>query len=176
MTAVAVALDGDPQRARLEHRAQLADLAQLGRVVLEDEGSALRPDLDQPLGLQPQERLAHRRAADAELLGKRLLGKLFAKSELVGDDQVADLLDHKRPQRSRPRDALDDVRCRLRVHHAAPGHVTGVRAPRPSNQETRLSTTQSPMALAVSSVELATCGVSTTLSSAASRAGTFGSS
>ena len=80
----------------LEHLAQLADLAQLGRIVLEDEGSALRPDLDQPLGLQPQECLADRRAADAELLGKRLLGKLLAEPELVGDDQVADLLDDDR--------------------------------------------------------------------------------
>src|SRR5262249_45983953 len=132
-------------------------------VVLEDEGAALRLHLDQPLGLQLQERLAHRRAADAELLGQRLFGKLLAERQPVGDDQVADLVDDDGAQRARPRDALDDGG--LRVHRRTSPQVTGLRAPRPSNQETRLSTTQSPIALAVSSVELAMCGVSTTLSS-----------
>ena len=47
-----------------------------------------------------------------------------------------------------------------------------VRRPLPSNQETRLATTHSPMARIVSSVALATCGVRTTLSSRRRSSGT----
>jgi hypothetical protein len=61
-------------------------------------------------------------------------------------------------------------------HRCAPAQVTGVRAPLPSNHETRLPATHSPMARIVSSVLLATCGVRTTLSRRSRASGTFGSS
>ena len=57
-------------------------------------------------------------------------------------------------------------------HHGS----MGVTAPEPLNQDTRLATTFSPMARIVSVVELAMCGVRTTLSKLRSAAGTCGSS
>src|SRR5581483_3491884 len=60
------------------------------------------------------------------------------------------------------------------------GHVdllqAGVSAPLPANHESMLSATQLPIAESVSSLQLATCGVITTLSSFISAAGTRGSS
>jgi hypothetical protein len=54
--------------------------------------------------------------------------------------------------------------------------ATGVTAPLPSNQLTRLSTTNCPIAARVSTEAEPMCGSSTVLSSAISASGTSGSS
>ena len=53
------------------------------------EGPELRHDLDQPVVAQALQRLADRRAADAEQRGQLVLGELAAGLELRGHDRVA---------------------------------------------------------------------------------------
>ncbi|MNT93904.1 hypothetical protein D3C72_2354790 [compost metagenome] len=46
-------------------------------------------DLDQPLGLQLAQRLAHRHAADAVFIGKGLLAQLLSVGKFAGQDALA---------------------------------------------------------------------------------------
>ena len=80
------------QQARLQQRAQLEGLAHLlcrkGR-----DGSALvRGYPHEALGLQLEQRLAHRDAADAEFLGKAVLAELRAGRIAPVQHAAADLL------------------------------------------------------------------------------------
>ena len=55
-----------PRGLGLEHRAHLAEPREVAHVDGRDEDPAPRIDLDEPLLREPAQRLAHRRAADAE--------------------------------------------------------------------------------------------------------------
>src|SRR3954447_4184451 len=67
------ALAHEPRGHRLEGRPDRDHLDDLGLALANDVDAAARQDADQALVLQAGERLAHRRAADAEVGGERLL-------------------------------------------------------------------------------------------------------
>ena len=57
--------------------------ATAARADARDEGPELGHDLDEALVAQPDQRLAHGRAADAEALGELVLGDALAWRELA---------------------------------------------------------------------------------------------
>ena len=77
------------------HRGALERLADELRVLHgrgadpRDERAELGHDLDEALVAQPDQRLAHRRAADREAVGELVLGEALPGGELRGDDRVA---------------------------------------------------------------------------------------
>ncbi len=105
------ALDGEPQRRRLERLAQLADLHHLRRREREHARAALRVDAHQPLQPEPRQRLADRGLGDVQHLRERALGERLAQPEVAGDDRVADLHERALGQRAR---ALDRAHRPLR--------------------------------------------------------------
>ena len=66
---------GPVGRPLLDQRARLDDVVRLLRRDGHDQRALLGVEPDQPLGLQPQQRLAHGRAGDAEPLGDVALGQ-----------------------------------------------------------------------------------------------------
>src|SRR5439155_10814982 len=71
---------------------QLVLVVQVFRVVDADRGAAIGRRDDEVLGLQHQQRLAHRRAADPELARELFLLQPPARLEPTLDDRVADQL------------------------------------------------------------------------------------
>ena len=107
-----IGLQCDAERADFKDLAQFQDAVQLLGVVAEHVAALLGLDLNQPLGLQAQQRIAHRRPADAELLGEARFRQLLAELQPVRDDQFADLIRGERGQGARAPDAIDDRRAR----------------------------------------------------------------
>ena len=71
-----------------------------------DEGAALRPDLDQPIIDQPDDRLANRRAAGPKAETEFVFREPFARAQSHADDIVSDgLVDRRRTGGPRPAEA-----------------------------------------------------------------------
>ena len=83
------ALCREANRRALERLAQELRVVDAGHADAADEGAELRDDPDELVVAQPRERLAHRRAADAELVGDLVLRDLPPGLELGRDDRVA---------------------------------------------------------------------------------------
>src|SRR5215211_1770263 len=81
-----------PRRVALGHRPGLVQVADLGGPVRPDDRAALRSGLHEALGLEDQQGLPDRRAADAELGGEALLTQWLAGIEPALDDRLADQL------------------------------------------------------------------------------------
>src|SRR5581483_279140 len=85
-----------------EHLERLAHLVGLEELLLRqraDDRAAPRPDVHEPLGRQPPDRLADRPAADAELAGERRLLQLRPGRQAVGEDLLAQMRMDALPQR-----------------------------------------------------------------------------
>ena len=79
----------------VEQRVELERLADRRRVEAGDEGAAVEGHLDDPVAPQHQQRLAHRRPADAELGRHRVEVDPVAGAELARDEHLEDPLgDH----------------------------------------------------------------------------------
>src|SRR5581483_4460382 len=129
-------LRGAAGRVALEQRAQLVEVLDVLRVVDADGGAAVRRRDDEVLGLEDQERLAHRRAADAELARELLLLEPLAWREPALDDRLADELgrggagisNEHLVREQHPRHGANhtgpDLLCMQSVRHA-PGSVRG---------------------------------------------------
>ena len=106
---------------RLEHRAQLEQLA--GAVGLEpaDVGAAAGHDLDQPGALERTQCLANRVAGDAELLGEPVLEQPLAGRQVAGHDHLPDLVGHDFTKRAmRTANGHDNrIRTRFRSRRAS---------------------------------------------------------
>ena len=77
---------------RGELHAQAVDLGELLDVDVGDDGSDAMHRADQPLGLEPGQHPADRRAADRELLGQLLLGEPGAGRVIEQADAIAERL------------------------------------------------------------------------------------
>src|SRR5262245_15633678 len=98
----------------LELGAHLVGVADLARREAPYERAAVRLELDEPGRLQLSERLADGRAADAELLGERLLAEPRPRRELAAQDLRLDLVrqlvdEHRSPTLSRKVDPVDEA-------------------------------------------------------------------
>ena len=78
-----------PRRLRLELRAHLGDVDDVGRVDVRDVGARARADLDEALEREPLDRLAERRPAEAEVAHELLLAQRGPRREAQRDDEVA---------------------------------------------------------------------------------------
>jgi hypothetical protein len=79
-----------PRRMPLEQRPELVHLLELGGVVGAHRRAAVRRRLEQALGLEHEQCLADRRAADAELLGELLLLETLPRGDATVDDRLPD--------------------------------------------------------------------------------------
>jgi len=79
-----------PYDVRFDEAAELEDLAHLCLGDRAQPEAALRDDLDDPLARKLDERLAHRRARDMQLLGDLDLGVEGARAEHAGPDGRAE--------------------------------------------------------------------------------------
>ena len=79
-------------RRGLEQRAHLVEVEQIGAVERAHDRAAVGLDLDQPLRLELQQRLADRRAAGAEALRERLRPQPLARLQLAFEDRVLELI------------------------------------------------------------------------------------
>ena len=90
-------LDRQADRLGLERDAHHDELLEVGGGDRLDRHAAVGLRVDQPFALQHPQRLAQRRAADAELVGQRDLGHDRARRDLALEDRLAhapvDLLD-----------------------------------------------------------------------------------
>ena len=90
-------VDRQPHRLGLQRDAHDHELLDVGRRDRLDGHAAVGLRVDQPLALQHPQRLAQRRAADAELVGERDLRHHGAGRDLALEDRLAhapvDLLD-----------------------------------------------------------------------------------
>ena len=80
----------------LDEQARLEDVLDLRGGDGHDERAALRIELEQPLGLELDERLAHRRAAQPELLGELVLAEQGAAGERAVQQALLDVRVHAR--------------------------------------------------------------------------------
>ena len=69
---------------------QLADRVHVGDRQAGDTRAAIGDDLDEPVALEADQRLAHRRLADAELGGDSPFDERVAWDELPADDVAAE--------------------------------------------------------------------------------------
>ena len=95
--AASISLVGDPRRGAprgvaLEQRAELVEVVEVLRVVGAHDRAAVRRRVDEALGLEHQQRLADRRAADPELARELLLLQPRARLEPPVEDRLADQL------------------------------------------------------------------------------------
>ena len=98
-----------PRCVALEHRAELVHLLERGDVVCADGRAAVGRALEQPLGLEDEQRLADRRAADPELLRELLLLEPLAGGDAALDDRLADQVGSRNAGRpGKRRLALED--------------------------------------------------------------------
>ena len=82
---------GRPSRGvALEHSAELVHLLERGDVVRPNRRAAVGRALEQPLGLEDEQRLPDRRAADPELLRELLLLEPLAGGDAALDDCLTD--------------------------------------------------------------------------------------
>ena len=81
---------GEPRSAGLDHQAGLVRRPHPAAVQIGDARAAVGAHLDQPLGGQSPQRLAHRRARHAELDRKILLMDARATRQRPGHDPLAD--------------------------------------------------------------------------------------
>ena len=105
-----------PRRVALEQRAQLVEVVEVVGVVHADHRAAVRRRLDQALGLEHEQRLADRRAADPELARELLLLQALARLEPPVEDRLADQLGRG--------DARVPNECLAVFDH--PGHGTNI--------------------------------------------------
>jgi hypothetical protein len=97
---------GEPDGETLERRTQLVQIAHFVLGELTYEPALIRELHDQPIHLQPVQRLTNRRRTDVELFGDRVRTQLDARFDGAGDDAA--------PQRSiRARAELQTHRKRL---------------------------------------------------------------
>jgi hypothetical protein len=81
-----------PQRRALERRANFVNLAGLGHAQRAHACAAIALKNDPALAFQLTERLAHRNAADVEVLREILLPQRLARPELAFDDRLTQRL------------------------------------------------------------------------------------
>ena len=86
------------QLERPPHLVELADRLELGLV---DPVAALGVPLEEPLGVEPEQRLAHRRAGDPEPIGDPLLSKPHPDGDLPEEDEGLQLVVGEGPGRIR---------------------------------------------------------------------------
>ena len=86
-------LGGEAGSHTLEGGAQHVEVTEVVEVVRADGGAAIRARLDEAVGLEDEQRLAHRSAGDAELAGELLLLQPLARREPPIHDRLADDLD-----------------------------------------------------------------------------------
>ena len=99
----------------LEADAQPVEVDDLGRRERADHRAAVALADDEPLGLEHAQRLAHRRARQAELLGDALLDQPLPGRVAVLDDRGADLRRRRaRRRRRRPSCSRHSARRRRR--------------------------------------------------------------
>src|SRR3954469_10922681 len=87
----------DPRRraaggVRLDERADVVEVGEIGGVERADDRPAARLDVDEPLAREEDERLADGRARGAQALGERLGPQAGAGRQRAGEDRLAQLL------------------------------------------------------------------------------------
>ncbi len=87
----------------LEQGAQLVHVLEVGQLVRANGRAAVRGRLDEALGLQDEQRLPDRRAAETELLGELLLFQALTGFGTAVDDGLADDFSRCRARRPRKR-------------------------------------------------------------------------
>ena len=80
---------GQAQRRRLERRPDRVVIGGVGRRDLGHHRAAMGKEIDQRLGLELAQRLAHRLAADAEGGGELLLAQRHAAGQRAAEDALA---------------------------------------------------------------------------------------
>src|SRR5690606_26925383 len=100
------------RRERLQLRADLRDVGEVGDVDRGGERAAPGVGDDEPVAFEALERLAHRGAPGAELLGERLVVERVARADVEHDQAIADALVGLVRERSRP----GQLRCETHVH------------------------------------------------------------
>src|SRR4051812_45897533 len=92
---------GATRAVLLDEQPRLEDVLNLGGRDRHDERAALGVELEEALGLQLDERLAYRRAAQAELLGELVLREQRAAGERAVEQALLDVRVHPCPGRAR---------------------------------------------------------------------------
>ena len=77
-------------RMGFEQFTQREDVVEIGAAPGVDEGALIGDEIDETLGVQAAQHLAHRRAADPQSIGQGRLGQVIAGGELPRDDGATD--------------------------------------------------------------------------------------